>query len=209
MKKRSSGDGEELLLFDLPLQDHRLRDPSPELAKREKAARPPAPKAEAAPALEQPRLITEATPALEAPPLVLVDHGVGVVERLLAGAADLFLHLVVVAATALAVAQMGLPLRGGDWPAFLMLGLLLSCIYMVIALAFWGQTPGMAWMGQVARSVTDEPLTFGQTFLRWLGALLTLGLAGLPLLLVFAGGRSMSDRLSDSKTLHLRLEERA
>ena len=90
-----------------------------------------------------------------------------------------------------------------DVPPLLVFALLFSFLYSVFSLAFWGQTPGMAWAGQLARSVTGEPLTFGQTALRWLGGLLTLLLAGLPLLLALAGGRSLADRISDSKTLQL------
>ena len=58
----------------------------------------------------------------------------------------------------------------------------------------------MAWIGNVARSLDDEPLSFGQAIMRWVGALLTLGFAGLPVLLSL-GGRSLSDWLSESKTV--------
>ena len=77
-----------------------------------------------------------------------------------------------------------------------------SFLYSVISLAFWGQTPGMAWAGLVARSIAGEPLSFGQTALRWLGSWLTwatLGLAGLLALT----GRSLADRLSGSATYEL------
>lgn len=57
----------------------------------------------------------------------------------------------------------------------------------------------MAWAGLVARNRDGEPLTFDQTARRWLGGLLTLALAGLPLL--FAGaGRSLTDLVSGSAT---------
>ncbi|MBZ0149688.1 MAG: branched-chain amino acid ABC transporter permease [Pseudorhodoplanes sp.] len=72
----------------------------------------------------------------------------------------------------------------------------------VISLAFWGQTPGMAWVGLVARTVAGEPLSFGQTALRWAGSWLTwatLGLAGLSAL----SGRSLADRVSGSATYAL------
>jgi uncharacterized RDD family membrane protein YckC len=216
MKKPHREEPEQPLLFDFPLQD--APAPSP----RRPAAKPTPPPAAAqpsapAPAVDQPPLFDALAPSLrrfddpanESVPqeLVVVDGAVGIIDRWLAGVADLLIHALIVAATVLAVARMGLPLTLGDWPAFAGLGLLLSCLYCVIGLAFWGQTPGMYWLGHLARSVTDEPLTFGQTFLRWLGALLTLALAGLPLLLVWAGGRSMSDRLSDSKTLRSTRED--
>ncbi len=74
-----------------------------------------------------------------------------------------------------------------------------SFLYTVVSLAFWGQTAGMAWFGLTARESPQFPLSFTQACIRWLGGLLTLSLAGLPLLLAL-GGRSLSDRLSRSKT---------
>lgn len=121
------------------------------------------------------------------------------VDRLLAGLADIGVHLVMIAASALACVLVGVPVRATDWPPFLGLALVLSFLYWIIPLAFWGQTPGMAWIGNVARSDGDEPLSFGQAVLRWLGALISLAFLGLPVLMAF-GGRSLSDRLSDSKT---------
>lgn len=219
MKKTHREEPEQPLLFDFPLQDapapaprRPAAKPTPPVASKPVASKPVAP----TPAVDQPPLFDAQSPPLRrfdddadagAPEVVVVDGAVGVIDRWLAGVADLLIHTLIVAATVLAVARMGLPLTLGDWPAFAGLGLLLSCLYCVIGLAFWGQTPGMYWLGHLARSVTDEPLTFGQTFLRWLGALLTLALAGLPLLLVWAGGRSMSDRLSDSKTLRSMRED--
>ena len=47
-----------------------------------------------------------------------------------------------------------------------------------------------------------EPLTFDQTVRRWLGAMLTSALAGLPLLLAF-GGRTLTDWISGSATYPL------
>lgn len=78
--------------------------------------------------------------------------------------------------------------------------LLFSFVYTVIPLAFWGQTPGMIRAGLVARSGESDPLTFGQTALRWVGGLVTVATLGLPTLLVLFGGRSLTDRLSGSDT---------
>lgn len=83
-----------------------------------------------------------------------------------------------------------------------------SFLYTVIPLAFWGQTPGMVRAGLVARSLEGQggeagALTFGQTALRWLSGLLTVALLGLPSLLVWVGGRSLTDRLSGSQTWHV------
>lgn len=123
-------------------------------------------------------------------------------ERALAGLADLGIQLVMLSVAALACHFVGIELSMRLWPPFVGLGLVLSFLYWIIPLAFWGQTPGMAWLGNIARSFDDEPLSFGQALLRWLGAWITAGLLGLPQLLAL-GGRSLSDRLSDSKTLVL------
>lgn len=120
-------------------------------------------------------------------------------DRLLGGLADLVLHLVVVGSMVLAVRVMGVAVGLEAWPPFTVFALLFSLLYTVIPLAFWGQTPGMAWVGHVARTDLDEPLTFGQTLGRWVGSVVTVALAGLPLLLTL-GGRSLADRLSQSVT---------
>lgn len=120
----------------------------------------------------------------------------------LAGLADLSAILVVLGGVALGVKLIGVSLLPGDMLPFGLLGLIFSFLYWVIPLAFWGQTPGMAWLGLMSHSIDEEPLTFGQAIWRWMGALLTLSLAGLPLLLVL-GNRSLSDRLSSSKTVAL------
>lgn len=217
MKRKSSEpDFEELPLFDLPLQEtdrpRRQASPAP-------AASAPVPVAQPAPRpaatrdrereLEatQPRRApepdreTEAQDLADAEPASLLKATIG--DRFFAGLADLFIHIAILGITALAVLLIGHNLTLKDLAPFAVFGLLFSFLYCVFSLAFWGQTPGMAWAGHLARSVTGEPLTFGQTVLRWMGGLFTLLLAGLPLLLVWAGGRSLSDRLSDSKTLQL------
>ncbi len=127
------------------------------------------------------------------------NGGALVQDRLLGGVADLTLHLAVLGAMVLAVLAMGVPVGLENWPPFALFALLFSFLYSVIPLAFWGQTPGMAWVGHVARTEADEPLTFGQTVNRWLGAVLTAALVGLPLLLAISG-RSLADRLSHSVT---------
>lgn len=123
-------------------------------------------------------------------------------QRLLAGLVDLAVHGVVLLVMLGATIALGVRPDLGAWPSFALLMLAFSFPYWVIPLAFWGQTPGMAWLGHGARALDDEPLTFGQAMLRWLGALLTAALVGLPLALAL-GGSSMSDRLSQSKTVPL------
>lgn len=128
------------------------------------------------------------------------DDEVGVLDRLIGGIIDLSIHVLVLVAVALSTWLMGVRLTVDDWPAFAGFLLLFSLLYTGVPLAFWGQTPGMMRVGHVARTGPGEPLTFGQTALRWLGALLTLALAGLPLLLALAGSRSLADRVSGSYT---------
>lgn len=143
----------------------------------------------------------EAQDMAESVPASQLKASIG--DRFFAGLADLLIHVATLGITALGVLLIGHHLTLKDLAPFVVFGLLFSFLYSVFSLAFWGQTPGMAWAGHLARSVTGEPLTFGQTVLRWMGGLFTLVLVGLPLLLVWAGGRSLSDRLSDSKTMQL------
>jgi uncharacterized RDD family membrane protein YckC len=123
-------------------------------------------------------------------------------ERLRGGLADLAVQLLMLAVAVTAAYRLGVAVTVEYWPPFAVLALVFSFLYWVVPLAFWGQTPGMAWVGHLARGPDDGPLTFGQTLRRWLGALLTLSLAGLPLLLAL-GGRSLSDRLSGSRSVKL------
>jgi uncharacterized RDD family membrane protein YckC len=200
MKKKSPG-SEELPLFDLPLRES-PEAPRPQRSAAAKAAPPrAAERRPAAPAYDEQLQLAELDEIAEAAPGVAARATIG--DRFFAGLADLLLHALVVGLASLAVLLIGHPVGWRELPPFVAFGLLFSFLYSVFSLAFWGQTPGMAWAGHLARSVTGEPLTFGQTVLRWLGGLLTLALAGLPLLLALAGGRSLSDRISDSKTQQL------
>jgi len=105
-----------------------------------------------------------------------------------------------------AVAIVGSFLLGVRWqlddlPPLAFFLAVFSLLYSAVPLAFWGRTPGMALVRLIARGDDGGPLTFGQTAMRWVGGLLTLLLAGLPLLLATAplGGRSLADRLSGSR----------
>lgn len=119
-------------------------------------------------------------------------------HRLAAGGADLAFVLLValgVAAT-LALARIE-PSR----EAALGFGVLLidfSFLYMLLPLAFWGRTPGMAWAG--VRVVADDGglPSFRRCALRWLGGVLTLATGGLLLVVTAIGNRSLADRLSAS-----------
>ncbi|HUO86085.1 MAG TPA: RDD family protein [Thermoanaerobaculia bacterium] len=126
----------------------------------------------------------------------------GIVPRLLAAGVDALL-LATVAGLALVGATL-LDARPGVamLPGLGLLLLIFSFAYSVVPLAFWGATPGMAANRLVSRDRDGGPLTFGQTALRWFAGLVTLLLAGLPLLLAVGalGSRSLADRLSGSLT---------
>ena len=128
------------------------------------------------------------------------DQPPGLGLRVMAGAADCLVHVASLAVALLAMVWRGLQPGLEQWPGLLLFLLAFSFLYWTFPLAFWGQTPGMAWTGLKARDFGNQPLTFGQTALRWLGAWLTVALAGLPLLVALSG-RSLSDRLSRSHTL--------
>lgn len=123
-------------------------------------------------------------------------------SRLRAGLGDLTVLAAVGAVAAVGARFLGGALDPSTLPALATFLLSFSFLYCVVSLAFWGQTPGMAWTGLVARSDETEPLSFGQTALRWLGHWLTWLLLGLPALLAAFGGsgRSLADRLSGSET---------
>lgn len=118
--------------------------------------------------------------------------------RLLAGLADLAIHLSLAVALLFGARLLGVRAGFEDWLPITLFLLVFSFFYSVLPLAFWGETPGMAWAGVEARAVDGASLTFRQTALRWLGELLSAAFLGLPTLLAAGGGRSLADRLSDS-----------
>ena len=145
----------------------------------------------------------EIEPAAAAPAVEESEAAPGVAGRfarqwLLAGLADLGLHLVIVVVAAFAAVLLDLPVHVGQWPGFLAFALAFSFLYTALPLAFWGQTPGMSLCGLRALDGSRQ-LSFGQTLVRWVAALLTVALAGLPLLLA-RSGRPLADRLSRSQT---------
>lgn len=123
---------------------------------------------------------------------------VSLAARARAAAGDLVVLAAVGAIAASGARALGAPIGAGQIAPLLVFLLSWSFLYTVIALAFWGQTPGMAWVGVVARSADGEPLSFGQTALRWIGIWLTWALAGIPGLLALTGA-SLADRLSRSR----------
>lgn len=111
--------------------------------------------------------------------------------------------LAVLAAAGLAAAvgarTLAAPIGGEQVVPLLLFVVVFSFVYAVVPLAFWGGTPGMIWAGLVARTPDSEPLSFGQSVLRWFAGWATFGLLGLPGLLALTG-RSLVDRISGSTT---------
>jgi uncharacterized RDD family membrane protein YckC len=196
MRRQEQEPTEEPMLFDLPLEPERARP-----AERKRVASRPA-----APAMPEPDLgaiLDETDAGIRALGRALKEAEpgrAGIGSRLAAGAADLLVHGAVIVGVLLGCQYMGVRPALSDWPAFGLFLLSFSFLYTVVPLAFWGHTPGMAWRGLDARSRDGEPLAFDQTARRWLGAIVTSLLLGLPLVLAF-GGRSLSDLLSGSETL--------
>lgn len=129
-----------------------------------------------------------------------VPHRARVLRRLVAGLADLVVHTAVTVGVLAGIWLLGVRPALADWPALAIFLLAFSFFYVVVPLAFWGQTLGMAWAKLTSLNRDGEPLTFDQTARRWLGSLLTLVTLGIPLLLALSG-RSLADRLSGSETL--------
>lgn len=120
-------------------------------------------------------------------------------SRLAAGVADLLIHAAVLMIVLIGTRLLGVRTTLADAPALGVFLLAFSFLYTIVPLAFWGHTLGMAWTGLVSENRDGEPLTFGQTARRWLGGVLTLAAAGLPLLIALSG-RSLADLLSGSVT---------
>jgi len=127
-------------------------------------------------------------------------------RRIAAGLADLVVHAAIGVLALLGCRGLGVRPELREAPAFAAFLLAFSFLYVVLPLAFWGHTPGMAWAGITSRNRDGEPLTFDQTVRRWVGALLTLALLGLPILLAF-GGRALTDWISGSATYPFEEEE--
>jgi uncharacterized RDD family membrane protein YckC len=124
----------------------------------------------------------------------------GVVRRLAAALVTGAFQVLVLAVTVWAATRL---LPAGAQVAWLpaaVFSLLWSGASTVLTLAFFRRTVGMAVCGIEASGADRGPLSFGQAFRRWLGALFTVALAGLPGLLGFTG-RSFTDRVSGSRTV--------
>jgi uncharacterized RDD family membrane protein YckC len=189
---------DERLLFDLPLDisAERKRPSSIGAERRRPALQAPVPTA--APKVDEDEDPAEGAESAETGGET-AGGGTGAGSRIAAGAADLLVHAAVAVVLLVGTRMMGVRPSLADWPALGAFLLAFSFLYMVVPLAFWGHTLGMAWAGLVARNRDGEPLTFDQTARRWLGGLLTLATLGLPLA-VTRRRRSLTDLISGSAT---------
>jgi uncharacterized RDD family membrane protein YckC len=202
---------DESLLFDLPL-DTTLADRAPAAAAAaEPGGQPALPLLEPEVAETEPGA-TEAAAALdpreEAPAAAQRGRTTGPPRRaslrlrLAAGLTDFGFCAAVAVLLLVALLAQGVRPVLADWPAGALFLLTFSFLYSVLPLAFWGRTPGMTLAGLRTSSADGRPLTFRQSVLNWLGGVLTVTLAGLPLLLAL-GGRSLSDLMSGARTMPL------
>lgn len=126
-------------------------------------------------------------------------------RRLLAGLLDLGVQVVVGAGAIAGAGGMGVMLTRGVAPGFALLLLVFSLFYLVVPLAFWARSPGMAAVGLLARAGDEHPPTFAEALRRWIGGVVTVLLAGLPALLALGPARrSLADRWSGCELVHER-----
>lgn len=133
------------------------------------------------------------------PPADLVDADFGL--RLQGGLADLAFIVLIGAVVAVGVSLGGTALTSRALAGVLLFVLDFSFLYMLLPLAFWGRTPGMAWAG--VRLVADDGglPTFRRCAVRWIVAVLTVASLGLLALVALIGRRSLADRLSRSRLI--------
>ncbi len=189
---------DESLLFDLPLDQpaRRLAD-----AMAEQATLPLGDDGSSAETTPEPQPPAPEPPRPE-PARAPATPSAG--SLLTAGLIDFGVCLSVLLVLLAALSAMEIRPRAADAPAGALFLLVFSFLYQVLPLAFWGRTPGMALAGLVASAPDGQQLTFRQTALRWLGSVVTVLFAGLPLVLVLLGGRSLGDLLSRSVTRRAR-----
>jgi len=198
MSRRRQAEGD--LLFDLPLD----RTPAAPVEAVEQSTLPLAeevadlPEEASLDIFDDEQAVSEPPPVSDPrPPRKPAAVTLGL--RAAAGLTDLGFCGAVMVLLVIALLAQGVRPEVADWPAGVVFLLSFSFLYAVLPLAFWGRTPGMALVGLRASSADGRPLSFRQAVLKWLGSVLTVGLAGVPLLLAL-GGRSLSDLLSGSMT---------
>jgi uncharacterized RDD family membrane protein YckC len=199
MKRRSPRTLDEPTLFDLPLNAPDEEASAPQEREEEgETEELPEPVLEEAGAYEPVAFV------MEEPPRTVEEAVASPVFRWLAGLADTAVLLAVLLLLWVGAWGLGVSLAPGDIPAVVLFLLLFSLFYTVIALAFWGKTPGMGLQGLKARSQDDEPVSFTQAFQRWMGCVVVFLSLGL-LLLARKGGRSFPDWISKTRTSRVRV----
>lgn len=88
------------------------------------------------------------------------------------------------------------------WIPLLAAGALFSLLYTVLTLRLWRRTPGMMFVGLVCASDDHHGISLGQGARRWVAGVITVLGLGLPAALLWTG-RSLADRLSESRVLAL------
>jgi uncharacterized RDD family membrane protein YckC len=121
-------------------------------------------------------------------------------SRLLAGLLDLAIVAATTAVTTLGAHALLPSGATWNWLPVLCFFLVFSLFATVLPLAFWRRTAGMSLAKIEARALDGQALSFRQSFARWLGGLMTILGAGIPLLIALSG-RSLADRVSGSQTL--------
>jgi uncharacterized RDD family membrane protein YckC len=182
--------------LEVPIPPPRTQAPRPEPVPR------PAPatraRAAAAPRAE-PGASSERSERSAASSSAASSDAVPLRSRIAAGIADLVVHAALATVAVAGSALLGVRPQTSQAAPLALFVLSFSFLYTVIPLAFWGQTLGMVWAGLVAQNHDGDPLTFDQSARRWIGQLLTLLTAGLPLLAT-GSGRSVTDLVSGSET---------
>lgn len=189
---------EESLLFDLPLDQAPLGERAGDGREADEIEQVALPLTPSEPAGESAAVEEAGSPAAPRPD-VAAEAATPVRLRAAAGLVDLGACVAVLVVLLAALGAMDVSPRAADWPAAALFLLAFSFLYQVLPLAFWGRTPGMAAAGIRSTSRDGGPLTFRQAAICWLASVLTVALAGLPLLLVL-GGRSLGNRMSGSLT---------
>lgn len=153
---------------------------------------------------------TEAAEQAQEEKLPAAETGLAVAprwRRTLAFATDASLFL----ALALAMSPL-LNLRASfdetlraEWPAmtaFAGFVLLLSFHYFVVSWAVWGRTVGGSIFDTRVTLVDGSPIDFRNASLRWVWMLVSVATCGLGFLVgIVPGGRSLADRMSNSRSL--------
>jgi len=92
-----------------------------------------------------------------------------------------------------------------EWPAMIAFAgfvLLLSFHYFVVSWAVWGRTVGGSIFDTRVTLVDGSPIDFRNASLRWAWMLVSVATCGLGFLVgIVPGGRSLADRMSNSRSL--------